>query len=601
MNKNPWLKGFLFFVFSILFANLGINVLLNTLAFVLKKTTATPTVQGLFLYPLSREQILPRFLFTLILFSMFVYQMTKHKVTASRLNVGQFGSSRFSTIKEIKEQYKEIPDREEEYEGEGGCLVARYKDKLYIDDDTVNTIILGQTRSGKGELYVLPMIDILSRSEKKPSMVINDMKGELTTTTYRKLKNRGYDVHIINLIDPASSMRVNLLDPITKAWGNRDRDEAQLMIKSITHTIFPPDEMGDDAYWRDGAVSLVNGFILACLEKQHEVNSDIRLSLPGITLHMQEISTKKNGFDFFFASLPEGHPGKIEAGTFLAGTDKQRGTFLSLANSKLRNFTLDKFQTMMNKSDLDLENIGFSKTPQAVFLVIPDFDTSNHFLASLMVRQIYDANIKRASRTRNQRTHRRVHFLFDEFGNMPSLADMGSIVTAGLSRGLLFHLVLQDFEQLKKKYPEDASTIRANCGNLLYILSTDNDTLGYISDRCGAITTENYSGGDSSSDTTIQIMERPLISKDALRELKLWETIFLRSSKRVDRKGNPITAYPIDNRSKTKLKPRFAYLQDTFPSPPEESLEELTRNIYKNQTEKNQSMMSTHSPDQQHF
>lgn len=576
MRKNA-VKYLSIFLIIFIGANLGVNLLINSFFIGFKGTGGEITVKNLFSYPDFRSQVYLRISIVVLIFFMVISKITEKEKTKKKLNFGQYGDSRFSTLKEIKSQYREIEATKESYCHEGGTIVARYKDKIFIDDDTVNTIVLGMTRSGKGELYVLPMIDVLSRSMKKPSLVINDMKGELVTGAADRLKERGYDIHIFNLLDPSRSMQVNLLDPIAQQWNKGNKDEAQLMVRSITHTIFPAEEMGDDVYWREGAVSLVNGFILGCLTI-FQGNRD-KLTLPQVALHMQHVSTQIGGFDAFFALLSKEDPGRVEASTFLSGGEKQRSSFLSIASSKLRNFTMEKFQVMMSRSTLDFSMIGFSDRPQAIFLVIPDYDSSNHYLASLIIKQIYDANIKKASREKGQKTKRRIHFLFDEFGNMPAIADMGSTVTAGLSRGMIFHLILQDFEQLKKRYPSDASTIKSNCGNLLYILSKDPDSLKYISDACGFITTETFSGGQDGENITMSVIERPLISIDELQTLKLWETIFIRSSKRVDLKGNPIIPYPIDNRKKTKLKPRFEYLSEDLPVG-HVSLTELTEKYY---------------------
>lgn len=84
----------------------------------------------------------------------------------------------------------EIPEKNESFPGYGGTIVSRIKDKLYIDTSPVNNLVIGITRSGKGEMYVFPSIDVYSRAEKKASMVINDMKLELYKSSKKTLKKR---------------------------------------------------------------------------------------------------------------------------------------------------------------------------------------------------------------------------------------------------------------------------------------------------------------------------------------------------------------------------------------------------------------------------
>ena len=49
----------------------------------------------------------------------------------------------------------------------------------YIDQSTVNSMIVGVTRSGKGQKIILPLLSNLARGEKKPTVIIHDPKGEL--------------------------------------------------------------------------------------------------------------------------------------------------------------------------------------------------------------------------------------------------------------------------------------------------------------------------------------------------------------------------------------------------------------------------------------
>lgn len=53
---------------------------------------------------------------------------------------GQKGDSRFTTIEEIQEQYREIPEKTDTFEGYGGVPVSHYKDKYYVDTDRNNFV-----------------------------------------------------------------------------------------------------------------------------------------------------------------------------------------------------------------------------------------------------------------------------------------------------------------------------------------------------------------------------------------------------------------------------------------------------------------------------
>lgn len=133
---------------------------------------------------IGMKNVLPRFsnikeysgiyiplIIILIIFLIFLdaYTAYKMKVAWSEeyFNIGQKGDERWTTDEEIKEQFLEIPDKNKSFPGYGGTIVSRMGDKLYIDTSPVNNLIIGITRSGKGEMYVFPSIDVYSRAEKK--------------------------------------------------------------------------------------------------------------------------------------------------------------------------------------------------------------------------------------------------------------------------------------------------------------------------------------------------------------------------------------------------------------------------------------------------
>ncbi len=192
-------------------------------------------------------------------------------------NVNQKGSERFATLKEIQEQYKEIPEKDQEYPGKPGAPICRYQDKIYIDDSPVNNLIIGMTRSGKGETYVFPSIDIYSRAEKKSSMVIVDPKLELVKSSYETLQKRGYEIHILNLTDPRDSMGFNPLQLVIDAYKRKEYAEAELLCSSFCFSIFNPDAGdGDSQFWSNNSTALLTALILAhvedCLEADRKAN-----------------------------------------------------------------------------------------------------------------------------------------------------------------------------------------------------------------------------------------------------------------------------------------------------------------------------------------
>ncbi|MCQ2603321.1 MAG: type IV secretory system conjugative DNA transfer family protein, partial [Clostridia bacterium] len=93
-------------------------------------------------------------------------------------------------------------------------LTNKDKDMNIVFNSPCHAIIIGSTGSGKTTTFVSPMIQILGASAAGSSMVVTDPKGELFSLHSKFLKERGYDVKVIDLRDTYSSYRWNPLDMI---------------------------------------------------------------------------------------------------------------------------------------------------------------------------------------------------------------------------------------------------------------------------------------------------------------------------------------------------------------------------------------------------
>ena len=102
---------------------------------------------------------------------------------------------------------------------------------------------------------------------------------------------------------------------------------------------------------------------------------------------------------------------------------------------------------------------------------------------------------------------------------MPPLKDVTTMVTAARSRSIRFTFIIQNFAQLKSVYGnEDAETIKGNCGNLVYLISTELAALEEISKMCGEV----------KSNDKEKTASTPLVTVTDLQKLKLFEAIIIR-------------------------------------------------------------------------
>ena len=174
---------------------------------------------------------------------------------------------------------------------------------------------------------------------------------------------------------------------------------------------------------------------------------------------------------------------------------------------------------MLSHSDIDLESIG--EKPTAVFIVIQDEKKTYHSLVTILLKQIYETLISVAQR-HGGKLPVRTNFLLDEFANMPPLKDVTTMITAARSRQIRFTMIIQNFAQLDDVYgKEEAETIRGNCGNIIYLITTELKALEEISKMCGEVKSKK---DDKTAST-------PLVTVSDLQRMKQFEVIILRMRK----------------------------------------------------------------------
>ena len=524
----------------------------------------------------------------LILYIKFILDIKK---SFNEIEDGQKGTARFATREEIEQEYRSVPLKDKDFEGKGGVPIARgyykFKDKngneqkeevMYIDDSSVNNLIIGTTRSGKGETFVVPSIDIYSRASEKPSMVINDPKGELIAMSKKTLEERGYEVLLLNLTEPMNSMSYNPLELIIDAFKRKDYGDAQLLCKTLTFTIYN-DPSAKDKIWQKSAMSLTNALILSLCEKYIPLNQEYKITMYTVVTMLMELGqvyVDSNGverypLDEYFQKLPITSKAKMQYVTTKFAKETTKSGILTSTAIELDIFTYEKLSRMTSKNSLDFKTLGFEKNknkPKAIFMVTPDYDKSNHILTSIFIRQAYFVLAKNATMSRNGKCDREIIFLLDEFGNMPPIEGLDNIITVCLGRGIKFNLIIQSYNQLKTLYGESAPTIEGNCGNQIYLLTNDDETSEKFSRLIGekTITTFSRSGELFSlgKNHTENLDKRRLLTSDELRKLKEGETVVVRTIKRSDKYGNKIVPNPIFNEGEHRMKYRYEYLYETF-------------------------------------
>lgn len=460
----------------------------------------------------------------------------------------EYGSSRWLTKKELKQEYKvwhiNKPLKS------GGIPVTISDNKYYYSDSFDHTLIIGSTGSGKTQCEILPLIFNLGYASE--SMVINDTKGELYSYTSKFLKDKGYTIRIINLRDAFSSDGWNPLHLAYKYFKLDNIDLAGDIIENFAKSL-TKNLSSKDMYWEKSATAVLTALCYALIE---DAESEDEVNLYSLYNLLVEHGTKTidrfNSLDLYFQQKPMGSLSKMAYATGSFAKGETRATLFSVLASTIKMFSDIGIATLTCRTDFELDNIGKEKT--AVYLIIPDEKESRHELASLFIDQCYQALINTAQSLPDGKMPIRVNFILDEFANMPPITSISNKITVSRSRNIRFYLVLQDFDQLKETYKESAGTIKSNCTNWIYLLTMDNETAKEISSRLGKYTISSSrvstSGRVDQLDYNVSndksLMGRELMMADELMRFEFGEAIFMKARMHpVKARVKPIREYPI--------------------------------------------------------
>lgn len=426
------------------------------------------------------------------------------------------GYSKWASDKDIKTDKNIVKVRtiDDHIEAAGVALVNNGKE-MWVDNGEYHNLIIGSTGSGKTECVVKPLVNLLSK--KGESMVITDPKGEIYQYCGEYLKKQGYNIVILNFRDPEKGNSWNPLALPYMYYKQGNQDKATELLEDVSlNILYDKSEGGDSAFWQKSAADyfsgLTMGLFMDAKEKEVNLNSINFMSTVG-----EERRGTKTYIQEYFNLKGEASPAYIFASNTINAPNETKGGILSTFRQKIRLFsTKENLSEMLSYSDFDMRDIGNKKT--AVFMIIHDEKKTYHGLMTIFIKQCYETLIDCAQANGGKLTYR-TNFILDEFANMPPLKDVDSMVTAARSRAIRFSFIIQNFAQLNDVYDEEvAQVIKGNCGNLIYLISTELKALEEISKMCGEVKSKEK---DKTAST-------PLVTVSDLQKLKLFQAIIIR-------------------------------------------------------------------------
>ena len=426
------------------------------------------------------------------------------------------GYSRWAKDKEIKaEEDVVMVTPGQEYSNAAGVPLILNDKEAWVDNGEYHTLVIGSTGSGKTQTVIKPTVKLLAKAGE--SMIITDPKGEIYEATANMLRDKGYDVQILNFRDPQNGSSWNPLSLPYRMYKSGNQDKAiELLDDLALNILYDESSNNSDPFWEKTSADYFSGVALGLFEdaKEEEININ---SISLMTTVGEEKFGGSTYIKEYFSFKDPASASVINASSTINAPTDTKGSILSVFRQKIKLFaSRENLSEMLSHSDIELADIGRKKT--ALFIVVQDEKKTYHSLVTILLKQCYETLIGVAQENGGELPVR-TNFLLDEFANMPPLKDVTTMITAARSRHIRFTMIIQNYAQLNQVYgKENAETIRGNCGNIIYLISAELAALEEISKMCGEVKSKD---DDKTAST-------PLVTVSDLQRMKQFEVIILR-------------------------------------------------------------------------
>ena len=458
--------------------------------------------------------------FFLVLIGIFVavssYFFDREKGFRFKTSKKDKGYSRWAKDKEIKTARNIHEIDPKAYTAQyAGIPVINNGKKMWVDDGEMHNLVVGSTGAGKTSLVVFPQVHSLAK--KGESIILTDPKGELYEQTAEMLKERGYNIIVLNFRSPQNGNAWNPMALPYKLYKEGNTDKAIELLDDLALNILYQEKSSGDPFWEKTAADYFTGLALGLFEDAKEEQVNLNSVNLMSSIGEERFGGPNNNFiKEYFNSKDPSKPAYINAsGTVFTAEETKQG-ILATFKQKIKLFSSrENLSEMLSYSNFDMKDIGKKKT--AVFLIVQDEKKTLHPLATIFIKQCYETLIDVAQESGGKLPYR-TNFILDEFANMPPLKDVTTMVTAARSRLIRFTFIIQNYAQLAQVYgKENGDTIRGNC-NILYLISNELAALEEISKMCGEVKSKEK---EKTSST-------PLVTVSDLQRLNYGEAIWLR-------------------------------------------------------------------------
>ena len=393
----------------------------------------------------------------------------------TKSKTGIYGTASWMTEKELK-SVLELTTPEKAT----GMILGERKGQLVCLPESTrlnkHTAIFGASGTMKSRAVVRNAL--FSSIRRGESVLISDPKSEMYNDTSELFRKNGYEVKVLNLVDPMHGDSWNCMSDLN---GNT------MLAQVLTNVIIGNTSSGKgDHFWDNGEANLLKALVLYTDLDQSLSPEQKNLAYVYQLLTRNSEKTLTAMFD----KLPMDHPARAPFNLFAQSSDTVKSGIILGLGTRLQVLQNEAVKQLVSFSDIDLTAPGRHKC--AYYIILSDQETSMAFLSSLFFSFLFIKLTRFADSSPEGRCPVPVNLILDEFNNIgriggaPDGSDFCRSLSVIRSRDIRVMITVQSLGQLQNRYPNNLwAEIIGNCDLQLMLGCTDDLTADYISERSG--------------------------------------------------------------------------------------------------------------------
>lgn len=441
------------------------------------------------------------FFLALVLLWQLFNRKKDERAGAKKSNNQTYGDTQIADSKEISPLKKY----------EGTYLLGKHNNKYVYQPNKSkmnrHMLVNAPAGSGKTTSYSIPNIKLIA--DRGESFISTDTKGDTYNATSDYLRNNGYDIKVINLIDMTKSNSLNPFDFIETLTDAQNFIDSFLKSTGVSTS--------DESYW-DRAESLYMSTLVLYVVNHFEPQYRNIPNWINLYLEIGDNVDKRNML--FDAIEDDRDPAKRSYQLYRVNTSsKVESSILLGISSRMQYFLDQNTEQLLSKSDFRYEDIANDKT--AVFIITQERDIISNIVSSVIMTQTIDKLIDLANTLPTLSFPKPIHIMADEFGNIAKLKQFAGTLTTIRAKNIIITAIIQDLNQIKVKYKDDYNTIISGFDTKVLMGTTDTDTREYFIKLGGEYTADIFSDNekDDEHSTSTRIGQISVINKSMINQL----------------------------------------------------------------------------------